>query len=407
MPLVESLLFACSAPQSPSNPDLGEQPSRDGLTTPLEDRCQGDPLCVDVALVPPSVTVEDGVEVLGRARPVADANGDGERDLAVGQWFLFSPVLGEKLLPRDADLTVFGVGYDFGDVDGDGIIDVVSEEGYVSGPLADVVDVAASPTVRWPDADAAGAAYAFPSDYDGDGALELVWIMDEEFRAWKGDPATWGVGEATLTVRFGACADPQWMAVLAFPDVDGDTRPELVASPSGGCGGNWLLPIGVAGVIEPATDPEALKLSTFPTCFPGDQNGDLAPDVCVGRTLYAGPAVFDAGSFASDQVLFEDLPEGRWVMQLDLTGDGVLDWYDDEAPVPESPENHPWVQWAILSGGPLGTHLTGQPLVRIVYDIPYFSPLDLTRVEPDGRIAWAITDDEDRSVRFVAIPPSM
>ncbi|MFZ5477606.1 MAG: integrin alpha [Myxococcota bacterium] len=156
---------------------------------------------------------------------------------------------------------------------------------------------------RWTgeaDGDLAGRAVASAGDRDGDGATDVFvgapGAADERGAAYVLHGGDGGSLADADEVWLGAEGSNAGWAGCAPGDVDGDGYDDLVISqlnawsPDEASGTAHLLPGGVAGAHEIATEDEAawssgepgLLQAGYALACPGDVDGDDVPDVAIG-----------------------------------------------------------------------------------------------------------------------------
>lgn len=210
-----------------------------------------------------------------------------------------------------------------GDLDGDGIDDLVAIERGVAEPFAVLLglgDGAFAPAIRFGDGEDVAAIDV--GDLDGDGVLDLVHADDdaEEVAVRLGD-GTGGFGPRLPAIPLGV--GPRGVTVS---DLDGDGVPDLVVSSSEMQGATVLLGGGDgtfgAAAVYPASGANGVLRYEV-----ADLDGDGAVDL-VGGT-FAGPdgvLVFPGngdGTFGGATSV--DGFEVYAVAIADLNGDGVPD----------------------------------------------------------------------------------
>lgn len=371
-PLV--LALACALDDPPAAPQTTGDP---GTVTIPEDRCAGvTPPCVDLSLVPPTVTADSGADV--GPQPIGDVNGDSVEDWLFNRYVVFGPIHLPLAFPADADGTVVLAGWDyppvldFGDYDGDGDADLLSDLGLLAGPLAwPTVDLAASagPAEPYP---TDGGLSSWVTDLTGDGLVESVRTTETEIRVDPFDGAGWDLGDPSLVLRFSPLPDTlteyerlTGLYIEGLPDVDGDGVRELCVFRPFGVE-VWLIPADAAGLIEP--EVSAPLAATCPTPV-GDQDGDAVEDfevvdVGVHRVL-RGPLTIGPDA-VTGEVLFT--LERASPLRIDVSGDGVSDFAAWESPIPEVPNYYPYQRLALYTGGVGGGAAMDEPFVRLMLD---------------------------------------
>jgi len=280
----------------------------------------------------------------------ADIDGDGEHDLVVanGNDMLPGPLMvyladGEGSLPTSASWTSDSVAYHAklaaGDVNGDGLVDVVAavylgEDGFDTpgGVVYYQNDGGALPAV--PTWQSSSAFYCFGvalGDIDGDGDLDLAAATgDAYYHEPEADRLFLNEGGAFVEPAAWTSAVPRHSLDVAFLDANDDGWSDLVFASIGAPHAIYLNEGEGLGLpsAEPSLD---LPGGAFEgnTVAVGDIDGDSAVDVVVSDNLqlggpgtvraFCGPA-FDLRWTSADE------PVNQSAVALhDLDGDGDLD----------------------------------------------------------------------------------
>ncbi len=331
---------------------------------------------------------------------VGDVGGDGRADLVVsgrasdtGEEAIFA-LLRDARSPSGFTrprVVAWGRTPRLGDVDGDGLVDLVAVD-RLGGPALALYrqDPAAPGELLEPEPIAAAPTGGFClADLDGDGRLDLA---DVDGRVLLQDPAAPG--------RFLAPASLPGPSVraagLAAGDVDGDGHVDLVLAPVSDTRllvyrGDPARP----GAFLPPLESAALWTGGLPAGASldlVDVDGDGRLDVLVRRT----------GSVRSLTVLQDPTTAGRFVgpavaegdallAYLDVTGDGRLDRVRLE------------VSKAVLTLTPAGTTLAPPAPLAGTGDAPAF--LELVDLDGDGLLD-VVSTDADGSITFHQSDPT-
>ncbi len=169
-----------------------------------------------------------------------------------------------------------------GDVNGDGILDLVSQSGpmllvSLGNPASprSMVDLPPQPVFPTP---AVGRALAL-ADLDGDGALDCVALRESPSKASLGRGQRTGFFDVFTEIDV-AVSSPRGVAVA---DLDGDGRPDLAVCGDGTDGSSVVLQMPGAPFKWMA--PEMLSLARGVRVAAGDVNGDGRCDVVVCGAL--------------------------------------------------------------------------------------------------------------------------
>ncbi len=173
------------------------------------------------------------------------------------------------------------------------------------------------------------------ADFNGDGHLDVI---HGNGRAWLGD----GTGAFTAAIGIPEL-DGHWHSRVIACDLNGDLLSDLVVSNEGGVGTRSFLGNG-DGSFRPAADlPEA-----SPICMVIDLNTDGRPDLVLGRWVAGGNG---DGTFAA----LEEVSGTPLVGMADLSGDGIPDLLTTDGLILRGLGGgrfEPWLRAPIRAGNP-------------------------------------------------------
>jgi FG-GAP-like repeat len=285
---------------------------------------------------------------------IGDLNGDGIPEIVVGYGSLFLPgdPGGIRAYRRDGSLLWERVSLDFnldgipeqvvsapaiGDVDGDGLADVIW--GSLDARVYLVNGSNGTDKAGWP-VFVRDTVFSSPAlaDIDGDGRRDIVIGTDTHAEQSPFNTADGGClrvfrYDATEVVGFPRCVDQQVSSSPAVGDIDGDGRPEIVV----GTGSFWpdrthrIYAFETDGTPTPGwpvtTDGQ---VGTAPAL--GDLDGDGVPEVVVTDDDTGPSGTFAVYAFRGNGTrIFRTVPKDFWNGTLSAGDPMIADVLGDSA----------------------------------------------------------------------------
>jgi len=249
---------------------------------------------------------------------VSDLNSDGHPDIVLNPYD--SPGLliylnngsGAFSAPTQAPLTC--VDFAIADVNGDGIPDLVSDLGYVSLGLGNATF---APPVYYPIENAGSGYNVVPADLHKKGLTDVVF-------------GTNAAVSVLLNEGKGIFEDGIWMSLPgsgncgAAADFNGDGKPDLAVPTTQGI----TVLLGTGKASAPFTTGPSFTLSGAACPITGDLNGDGIPDLLLGANSLGGVGAYlgnGDGTFRLASVI--PVSPGNLVLG-DFNHDGKLDLAD-------------------------------------------------------------------------------
>ncbi len=268
---------------------------------------------------------------------LGDFNGDGVSDLVSALGSGGNPLVHVTARDGSAEIVDFapygmafrgGVSVATGDVNGDGVVDLVTGAGPGGGPHVRVVSGATGDDLAnffAYDPAFTGGVVVASADVDGDGSADVVAGAGAgggpHVKVWSGRTGR----EIASFMAF--VPDYRGGVSVAAADLDGDGRADVVV----GAG------VGTAPVVKVFGGESFAELASFLAYSPaflggvhvavGDVTGDGRPDIVTGAGAGGGPhvQVFGGPRFESLDSFFAYGPGftgGAWVAAGDVNGDG-------------------------------------------------------------------------------------
>ena len=268
-----------------------------------------------------------------RSVQVGDLDGDNDVDVVVRfrhdavEWFendgsgdfSTSHIVESEVHPLDIALV---------DMDGDGDLDLLTEQGWRANDGAGNFDLPLAFADLRDVSDTEDDVELDAADFDGDGDPDVV-LSEGNFINWYENT---GEGEliarenVTTRINDGNFVFPG--IALSVGDLNGDAKPDIVSASSSDNRIAWYQNNGGGFESQQVLSTTlAWITSTDVTDFDGDGDFDIVSAASDDQTLAWYPNVDGVGEFGPQQVISDQLNGLEFVELEDLNGDGSLDLY--------------------------------------------------------------------------------
>lgn len=232
--------------------------------------------------------------------------------------------------PYDPSFTG-GVNVAMGDVNGDGIADIITGAGPGGGPHVKVFDGASGAELRSFMAYAEGfrgGVNVAAGDVNGDGRADVITGAGA---GGNGHVRVFSGADGAGLLSFFAYDSGFLGGVrVAAGDLNGDGRAEIISSPDSAAGPHVKVFDGATGAVVQSFYAFSPAFTGGVSVATGDLNGDCVPEIIAGAGPGGGPhvKVFDGATGAVVQSFFAydmNFTGGVNVALGDVNGDGLLD----------------------------------------------------------------------------------